>query len=501
MSNLNLFLWSWSPVLLLTVLAVGLKQSALALSVFGTAFSLLLTVWVFQTPISVVLMAGLDGVFTTFPLLLVIFAGIFLSQLLLSTGSLGRIVDWFMQGVSSSFLRNLLITIGVGNFMEGASVIAEPVVAPMLRAGGVTPVGSAALSIIGYSGMMTLELSGMILAVHSLITGLPIQALAVASAWLSIPASLMMAACIPFYLRGSEDSGVDFGRQMVISLGSGLIASIIALITVYLAGPSLSGMIGGLGLMLILIRLGVRKMAITRQLVMDLSPFVLMMLSLLLVNTIPYLKVLTFERLRWTFRIIPAHTLVLTPFFSAYLYLFLASIMTIRIFHMGKSQIISVIQAGFKKGWRPSLSMALFGAMGQIIAYSGYSAHFASLNHPNHIPWVLSEGLKWYTGNLYPLFVPVLGWAGTFLTGYGVASLMLFGILQIQAAGLLGISPVWLSAGLAVGASIGSISSPFKIAIAAPMCGAVGKEGDILRWTIPIGIGCSIVLGVILLFV
>lgn len=497
----DLFLWSWSPIVLLTVLAVCLKKSALSLSCYGTAFSLLLTVWVFQTPVPVVLMAGLDGVFTTFPLLLVIFAGIFLSQLLLSTESLGRIVNWFMQGVSSPFLRNLLITIGVGNFMEGASVIAEPVVAPMLRAGGVTPVGSAALSIIGYSGMMTLELSGMILAVHSLITGLPIQTLAVASAWLSIPASLLMAACIPFYLKGSEDSGVDFGRQMVISLGSGLIASIIALITVYLAGPSLAGMIGGLGLMLILIRLGVRKMAVTRQIAMDLSPFVLMMVSLFLVNTIPYLKVLTFERLRWTFRIIPVHTLVLTPFFSAYLYLFLASVMVIRIFHLSRPQLFGVIQAGFEKGWRLSLSMALFGAMGQMIAYSGYTDHFASLNHLHHIPWILSEGLKLYAGSLYPLFVPALGWAGTFLTGYGVASLMLFGILQIQAAGLLGISPVWLSAGLAVGASIGSISSPFKIAIAASMCGAVGKEGDILRWTIPIGILCSIVLGAILLLV
>jgi lactate permease len=171
------------------------------------------------------------------------------------------------------------------------------------------------------------------------------------------------------------------------------------------------------------------------------------------------------------------------------------------MFRLNRVQIIQVMQNGLKKGWRACLSMALFGAMGQIIAYSGYSDNFATLNHQLHIPWVLSEELKHYTGSLYPLFVPVLGWAGTFLTGYGVASLMLFGQLQIQAAGLLGISPAWLSAGLAVGASIGSISSPFKIAIAAPMCGAVGKEGDILRWTIPIGIASSIVIGMILLAV
>lgn len=495
------FFWSWTPVLLLSVLAVGFKQSALALSAYGTLFSLALTVWVFQTPLSVALMAGLDGVFTTLPLLLVIIAGILLSQLLMSTGSLIRIVNWFMKGVTSVFLRNLLITLGVANFMEGASVIAEPVVAPMLRASGVSPVGSAALSIIGYSGLMTLEMSGMILAVHSLITGLPIQTLAVAAAWFSIPAALMMAACIPFFLKGSEDEGIDFGRQMILSLGAALVASVLTLGIVYLAGPSLSGMMGGLGLILILIRMGIRKMAVNRQIWMDLSPFAFMMAALLLVNTVPFLKTLTFERLRLSFQIIPVHTIVLTPFFSAYLYLFLAAGMAVLLFGLSRGQVRDVIRTGFNKGWRVSVSMSLFGAMGQIIAYSGYSARFASLNSHLHIPWVLSEGLKLYTGTWYPVFVPLLGWAGTFLTGYGVASLMLFGLLQIQAAGLLGISPVWLSAGLAVGASIGSISSPFKIAIAAPMCGAVGKEGDILAWTIPIGMAASVVLGILLRFV
>jgi lactate permease len=493
------FLWSWTPILVLSVLAVGFKRSALALSIYGTIYSLVLTLWIFQTPVSVALMAGLDGVFTALPLLLVIITGILLSQILMTTGSLIRIVNWFMQGVTSVFLRNLLITIGVGNFMEGASVIAEPVVAPMLRASGVQPVGAAALSIIGYSGLMTLELSGMILAVHSVITALPIQTLAIPSAWLSIPATLLMTACIPYYLKGSEDDGIDFGRQMLLSMGSGLIASVIALITVYLAGPSLSGIFGGLGLILILIRMGLRKMAVSRQIWMDLSPFAFMMVSLFLVNTLPPLKTLTFDRLRISFKVIPVHTLVLTPFFSGYIYLLLAAALSAWVFRLNRGQINQVIQVVFKKCWRAAIAMSLFGAMGQIIAYSGYSENFAVLNHQMHIPWVLSEGLKQYTGGLYPIFVPILGWAGTFLTGYGVASLMLFGQLQIQAAGMLGISAAWLSAGLAVGASIGSISSPFKVAIAALMCGAVGQEGVILRWTIPIGIVSSIVIGIILL--
>ena len=85
---------------------------------------------------------------------------------------------------------------------------------------------------------------------------------------------------------------------------------------------------------------------------------------------------------------------------------------------------------------------------------------------------------------------------GTFLTGYGVASIMLFGKLQLATAQLLGTSKVLLASSLTVGASIGSISSPFKIAIASPLCDAVGKEGEILRLSIPVGMAVSLLVGV-----
>ena len=73
---------------------------------------------------------------------------------------------------------------------------------------------------------------------------------------------------------------------------------------------------------------------------------------------------------------------------------------------------------------------------------------------------------------------------------------MLLGKLQVQAASLLGRSGTWLAAALAVETAIGSISSPFKIALATSMVGAVGSEGKILRVTIPLGIGVSLIVSV-----
>jgi len=119
------YLLCWASVLMLTVLAVFFRMPALTLSICGSLFTLLYVVILFKTFLTVALLSALDGIVTTLPLLLVVFAGIMLSTLLQATGSLSRIVTWVMGDVRDVLHRSLLITFGVANFMEGASVIAE----------------------------------------------------------------------------------------------------------------------------------------------------------------------------------------------------------------------------------------------------------------------------------------------------------------------------------------------------------------------------------------
>lgn len=66
--NMGLFLLSWSPVVLLAVLAVFLRRSALELSLYGFLFSLLLAIGFFKTSFAVALLSAVDGVLTTLPL-------------------------------------------------------------------------------------------------------------------------------------------------------------------------------------------------------------------------------------------------------------------------------------------------------------------------------------------------------------------------------------------------------------------------------------------------
>lgn len=491
--NAGLFLLSWTPVVLLTVLAVFLRRPAIELSIYGFLFVLALALGFYETPLSVGLLAALDGVLTTLPLLLVIMAGILFSSLLMDTGSLTRIVEWFKTGAGDSLSRNMLITFGVGNFMEGSGVIAEPVVAPMLRAAGVSPTGAAALSIIGYAGLMTLELAGIIVTVLSLVTGLPVQELGLASAWISIPATLLMAVSAPFFLP--KENG--YGRSLSLAVAIGLLLGFSALGAAAFVGIPVSGTLAGVAVILALILFGSGRLRFKESILRDLAPFLFLIVCLLSVNSIPDLRSLTFERLSIRVQLIPIHAITFRPFFSAYLYIFLSVLIAIRLQRVAGDRLKSILKGAFQKGWRAFVAMGLFGAMGQIISYTGYQPGFENLDSTHNIPWIISQGLVHFSGEFYPIFVPFLGWVGTFLTGYGVASLMLFGKLQVQAASLLGISGSWLAAALAVGSAIGSISSPFKIALATPMVGAVGSEGKILRVTIPLGIGVSLFVGVV----
>ncbi|MCJ7499972.1 L-lactate permease, partial [bacterium] len=60
---------AWSPILLLFLLAVVFRRSALELSIAGMAWTVFIAVTVFATPFKTVGLAALDGLLVTLPLL------------------------------------------------------------------------------------------------------------------------------------------------------------------------------------------------------------------------------------------------------------------------------------------------------------------------------------------------------------------------------------------------------------------------------------------------
>jgi lactate permease len=486
---------AWSPVLLLFVLAVFFRRSALELSIAGMAWTVFIAITVFDTPISTVGLSALDGFLVTLPLLLVVYGGILLASVLIDSGSLARLANWFTGAVRGEWNRLSLLALGMGNSMEGAGIIAEPVAAPMLRASGLAPQASAALSIIGYSGLMTLGLGGVIITVLAAVTGFDAGVLAREVAVLSVPASVLMAWSMPFF---AGKDGFKPGRLLYLTV-IGLIPGLAAWGGVVWLGHQVGELTGGVVLTLVLVLPGIRRLRVTGAVVRDALPLVVMGLGIVTVNALPGIRDVAREQLAFGVSVIPGRVIHFRPLSDAYLYLFAAFAMAHLLHQRGQSLLVS-LRTGTVQGWRAILSMALFAAMGQVLSFTGSDlVSGPAIEQMGNIPRIVAESLKVF-GPVYPLLVPFLGWVGTFLTGYGVASIMLFAALQMGIAAKLGHSPVLFVSALAVGASIGGISSPFKVAFAASMCGAAGQEGEILRKTIPLGMAACLLLGVVLLF-
>ncbi len=123
----------------------------------------------------------------------------------------------------------------------------------------------------------------------------------------------------------------------------------------------------------------------------------------------------------------------------------------------------------------------------------------------------IAAGLVAVTGPLYPLFAPLIGAIGTFVTGSDTSSNILFAKLQANVAGQLGMTGQgtffgmegsqtnWLVAANTTGATGGKMISPQSIAIATAACDMQGKDGEILRSALPYAL-LYIVLGGLMVY-
>ncbi len=88
------------------------------------------------------------------------------------------------------------------------------------------------------------------------------------------------------------------------------------------------------------------------------------------------------------------------------------------------------------------------------------------------------------TGQLFPFFAPMLGWLGVFLTGSDTSSNALFSSLQATTAHQVGVSDVLMVAANSTGGVTGKMISPQSIAVACAAVGLVGRESELLRFTL-----------------
>lgn len=118
----------------------------------------------------------------------------------------------------------------------------------------------------------------------------------------------------------------------------------------------------------------------------------------------------------------------------------------------------------------------------------------ASLYNYSGMAYTLGAAMA-RVGRVFPILSSYLGWVGCLVSGSDAASNVLFGNLQTLAAHRLHLDPVLLAATNSSGGVISKMISPQNIAVGVSTLGLVGQEGNILRRTFWPGVLLAALLG------
>jgi len=150
-------------------------------------------------------------------------------------------------------------------------------------------------------------------------------------------------------------------------------------------------------------------------------------------------------------------------------------------------EIVKVFTNACKQMSKTAITILAIVSLAKVMSYSGMITSIAVV-------------LVAATGGFYPLFAPIIGALGTFVTGSDTSANVLFGPLQVEVAKNLHMSPYWLAAANTGGATAGKMISPQSIAVATAATGLVGAEGKILKATLKFCLGYVVILGLITYF-
>ncbi|MEE2643220.1 MAG: L-lactate permease [Planctomycetota bacterium] len=128
----------------------------------------------------------------------------------------------------------------------------------------------------------------------------------------------------------------------------------------------------------------------------------------------------------------------------------------------------------------------------QVFLHSG-----GGLNDYPRMPIALAEGVSWLSGTAWPLFSPLVGGLGAFVAGSNTVSNMMFSLFQFNVAQEIGVDPAWIVAMQAVGGAAGNTICVHNVVAASAVVGLVGREGLVIRKTLPLFVYYALGAGIL----
>lgn len=492
------------------------KMKGYLASLLTVLIAIVLAIVVYGMPVRLALASTLHGaLYGLLPICWVIIGAMFLYNVTVSSGQFEIIKNFMASITTDRRLQALLVAFSFGAFLEGAAGMGAPVAitAAMLVGLGFNPLYAAGISLVANTAPVAFGSVGIPVITAAQVSGLPEMAVS-QMVGRTLP---ILGLIVPLYLVVMMSGFRRSLEVMPAVLVSGIVFALVQFLVSNYVNPMLPGILAGLASIIsltVLLKYWKPK-SIWRfrdepqqlistghkyskgQIFRAWSPFIIMTLMIMAWGMQPVKEALN-SILDIKFFIPGLRDTILRPDGSGFLdikpYYFniLSTAGTATIL----SAIISlpIIGMSFKEGLK-SFAATLNQVKFPIITIASIVG-FAFVANNSGMSITIAMALAG-TGVLFPFFSPVLGWLGVFLTGSDTSSNALFCKLQYTSAETIGIDPVLSVGANASGGVTGKMISPQSLAVGAAAVGLVGKESDLLRFTIKHSLILLLVISII----
>ncbi|HML35043.1 L-lactate permease [Sporomusa sphaeroides] len=487
--------------------------------------TIVVVVVVYGMPVNVAISASVLGMLNgLFPIGWIILTAVFLYNLTVETGQFDIIKSSISSLSPDRRIQALLVAFCFSAFMEGVAGQGAPVAvaAAMLIGLGFPALPAAAICLVGNTPPVPFGPVGTPTIMMATVTELPNSIVGRA---IGLDMTIL-ALVIPIFMLV-----VVAGRKNVMgALPAALVAGISYAVTNHLVsqnfGPELPAIFSSfVSMICLVVFLKFWKPATiwrfpndsdiaedsthrysAGQIIKAWSPFIILMIVMGIWGT-PAFKAWVAQELKW-FITIPswpgldgivyrAAPIVAVPskYAASYRMDFFSA--------AGTAMLISAMLSMVVLGLSPAAGVRVFKKTFNQLMYSlitltavlgvGFLANYSGMSY------TLGLAFATYTGMFFPIFSPVIGYLGVFLTGSVTSSAALFGKLQQVTASHLGLNPLLTISANLFGAVIGKLISPQSIAVACAATGLVGRETDIFRLTVKYSIYLLLFVIVIIL--
>lgn len=501
------------PIVAALVLLVALRWPARRAMPVCAGLTALAALWPWGVAPRRLAAAGVEALWITAGILLIVFGALFFLALLRGAGAVG-VLQRLFAGLSPD-RRAQAVVVGwvLGSFLEGAAGFGTPaaITAPLLIGLGFPPVTAVVVALVGDSTAVSFGAVGtpMVVGMTEGLSGAagagvdpalvpPVEAIALRVATYDLLLGALMPVLLLLALTGAAAwRAAVQAAPFAIAVGAAQAA--VAWAVARGLGPefpSLVGPLGGLLAAVVLLRLGLGPRGTWSPegfappapagdgpdpgRLRALAPYALL-LGLLVLTRARGLPVAA-----WVSGLALEHDDILgaglsarlAPLHSPGAAFVAAALLSAPLLGVGRAGLLVAAREGAAVTGRTALALLAAIATVRVFVHSGVNA--ADLPA---MPRVLADGLVLALGAAWPLAAPWVGALGAFVAGSATFSNLLFALVQARAAAEAGWSLTSVLALQSVGAAAGNMVCVHNVVAACAVAGVLGQEGAVLRRT------------------